>query len=285
MASNLDTFTKNGLTEEEQAAMDEFDAEQAKSEEEDKAVDMIDADPEEEEEEGEDKIEQDEIVSKDEIIEEPVFIPLATVDKLSIDAVTADLQKVASDLVALRKQLDEGEIEFSVYEEQKDILLEKRSDLKVTQAIAERDVRHNADVQSQLWAHDQKVFFEHTDNAVFNTNKILYGALDTAVKDLANDPVNTNRTGSWILNEAKRQVFELFKQHQKTEEKPENKPIVSKKDKVVPITLGNMPVSEANVTQDEFASIDKLLDKGDQYAYERALSKLTSEQQERYLQG
>jgi len=282
MASNLDTFTENGLTEEEQAMMDEFDAEQEESEKEDEVVDMIDADPEDEEEDQEDEeLPEAAIPPK----EESVFVPMATVDKVSIDAVTADLQKVASDLVAIRKQLDEGEIDFNAYEEQKDALLEKRSDLKVSQAIAERDLRHNAETQAQLWAHDQKVFFEQTENAVFNTNKILYGALDTAVKDLANDAANANRTGSWILNEAKRQVLELFKKEAKPEVKSENKHIVSKKDKVVPITLGNMPAAEANVTQDEFASIDKLLDKGDQHAYERALSKLTIEQQERYLQG
>jgi hypothetical protein len=54
----------------------------------------------------------------------------------------------------------------------------------------------------------------------------------------------------------------------------------------VPPSLGHIPAAApGSVDTEEFAHLDKIFASGDSAAHERALAKLTADQQDRYLRG
>jgi hypothetical protein len=194
---------------------------------------------------------------------------------------TEDIQ---TKLDALDQQLEEGDIDIIQYTKQRDPLIQQRTESELV-------AKFNQQSGEQLWQYEQRLFFnthpQYRDNAVLN------GALSKVFKGLDTQE-NAGRTGFELLNEAREQVesqlSSLF-----GGKKPESPATPAKKDDAKPIpvkdgksalekvelprTLATVPVAEQNDTgRDEFAHLDALsgLD------FEKALSRLTPDQRDRY---
>jgi len=158
----------------------------------------------------------------------------------------------------LRRQLNEGDIDLEKYEELKDKVAEEATELRLQQRDHENELKRKTTEGAQRWQWEQDQFFGRDANKIYNTNKILGSALNTAVIDLANDPANGNRDGAWFLEEADRQVRALMGGNipaGKPEGKPNRKPDLTG----IPKTLSNVPAAENTETGgEEFIYLDKL---------------------------
>lgn len=183
------------------------------------------------------------------------FVPAYRVDPVE------DFDKQISDLATekkgLREKLNEGELTLDEYEEQKDAIVAKEQALREQNLKATIAAEQNQQNAQSRWQWEQEQFFNQEANKMYATNKLLMSAMDTAVKELANDPKNVNQSAAWFLREADKQVRAAFGQP-KVETKLETKP--RKPDlSAVPKTLAELPSAELPETSgDEFAGLEKL---------------------------
>lgn len=158
----------------------------------------------------------------------------------------------------LRKQLNDGDIDLEQYEALKDKVTDEATDLRLQQRDYENDVKRKTSEGTQRWEWEIDQFFSRDANKIYGDNKLLNAALDTAVKELANDPVNANQIGSWFLEEADRQVRALMGGNPAPATRRDDKgrkPDLSG----IPKTLSNIPAAESTDTGgEEFAYLDKL---------------------------
>lgn len=131
------------------------------------------------------------------------------------------------------------------------------------------------------------------DGINYATDAKMNSAFDRWVKALAQDPENAQRDGSWFLKEAHEMVktqYRIGDTKPAKSDKPGKEADKQAKPKGrapdtsnLPKTLGRMPAAADNEGSDEgeFAHIDKLtgIDR------ERALAKMTPEQEDRYLRS
>lgn len=196
------------------------------------------------------------------------------------------------ELNALAKKFGDGDISFEELQVEQTRVHDARADLRAQMRESEMVQRINQTTESSVWKREQDDFFE--DHAEYRKNPILMGALNTAVVSLANAPENANRTGTWILNKAHKEVAKVMaapsKQEtvektdvKKTEIQDGGKQPTRKPDlKSVPRTLAGAPAADQDVPgKGEFDDLDSLtgLD------YENALARLTPEQQSKYLRS
>lgn len=182
----------------------------------------------------------------------------------------------------LRAKLNEGEIDLDSYEEQKDALITQEFVLREMNTKASISSEQKAQTAHLRWEWEQEQFFESESNKMYLENRMLMAAMNTAVKDLADDPAHDNKNAAWFLKEADRQVRASFGVNGTATSAAPNQPVVSRKPdlSIVPKTLGGLPAAELSETgSDEFANLDNL----DGMALESALSKMNPEQQSRYL--
>lgn len=193
--------------------------------------------------------------------------PEGLADKLAaIDASTAEL-------VA---KFQDGEIDMAGFMAEKSKLDAEKIQLTVSAEQAKFAERQNTDSRAQRWAWEQERFFANKANAETYKDGIVLAALDAQVKQLAGDPANSKRPAGWFLEEADRLVRERFGGAQKSPAAKSRQPDLS----AVPKTLAQLPAADIAETGDgEFAYLDKL----DGMALEKALSKMTPEQEARYL--
>ncbi len=181
-------------------------------------------------------------------------------------------------LQSLDEKFEAGEIALREYNAQRD-------ELRAAQLKAEIAAESAAQEAEQRWKWEIDRFMDDHDQ--YKKDPILHAALDAAVKNLAADEANTDKTGRWFLREAHKEVSKRFggeeqgdKPAEKTAEKqsqPRGKPDL----KAVPRTLGQVPAAESNDTGGEFASLDRL----DGADFEKAFARMTPDQQERYLKA
>jgi hypothetical protein len=216
--------------------------------------------------------------------------------ELAVNLVENFDQKIADikdKKAALRKQLDEGEIEMSAYEAQVDELTEEATALRIQQSTAENNAKQNEHLAIERWKWEQEQFFGQEANKIYD-DKYLGAALNEAVKDLANDPKNASRSGPWFLAEADKMIRSRFniqatpvddggenkggKDGKGGKENKGRKPDLTN----IPKTLGGLPAAESIETGGgEFAYLDKL----EGMELEAELAKMPKEKADRYLRA
>lgn len=224
---------------------------------------------------------EDDDIPDDEDSGPEVFIP-PPVENFDQKMADFDAQKKE-----LRTQFQDGDIDLDKYEEQKDTIAAQEQSIREQQfkhQIATEQKEFNA---NNDWIRTQKEFLADGDNAVYQ-NKLVLSALDTAVKDLAFDPANAERTAGWFIKMADRQVRAAFglaaaKPAAVKADAPAAKPgLPSRKPNLsnIPPNLGALPAADINETgSEEFSYLESL----EGMKLEVALRKLTPEQEARYL--
>lgn len=186
----------------------------------------------------------------------------------------------------LDKQLEEGDIDIIQYTKERDPLIQQRTEARMA-------AKFNEQSREQLWKYEQNLFF--SSNPEYRDDPVLNGALQRIFKTLDTQE-NAGKTGLELLTEAHKQVEASLAARyggvkspvaeQQRQETQQQRPQLPKQDKPardrvnLPRTLSDVPVAEANDTgQSEFAHLDNLSG----IEFEKALSRLTPDQQDRYL--
>ena len=181
-------------------------------------------------------------------------------------------------LAGLDTQFENGEVTLKEYNSQREALLKQ-------QLKAEISAEQKKQADDQKWQWEIERFME--DNATYRQDPILYAALDAAIKALANQAEHASKAGRWFLAEAHRQVQSRFAAPATAPSAPAKtvtKPGSRAAD--VPRTLSTLPAAADNgAGNDEFSSIENLLNTGKVMEAERLLARLTPEQQARYLEA
>jgi hypothetical protein len=276
------------LSDEERAALeDDEDQEEEIEEEEDSDDDEVeeesttdDDSPDDEADDGEQEEGGDDSDEQDAPEFEPRYKPESVADYDDKMAALDDQKK------DLRKRFNYGDIDIEEYESERD-QIEKSArelhDAKLKSDIATEQAQQSS---QQKWEWTQEQFFSKKENQIYKDSEILGSAFNTAVKALGSDEANKDRSMSWFLEEANRQVRALMGQQPTQtgdQDKSKSKPGKKAKTAEIPPNLGDMPAADqADVgKEDEFAHLDKLSGT----ALERELAKLGPEAERRYLQG
>jgi len=248
--------------------------------------DQDDEEPEEDEDKDEDN-DKDETEDTGDDAVKPAshFVPTMDADPERLATIEAGIEELSAKAAELRTQLDDGGIDLTDYHKEIDEINSSKMEMIAERSDIRAAERFNELTPKQLWQHDQDVFFEDPKNSVFIENKMLMGALDAAVKDIGGQEGNANRTGAWVLNEARKQVLDTFNlasvKENSADSKENGEDKAPKKARRGPRTLADLPEAEgaSDLAGDEFAELDKL----DGYELEMALSRMSEEQKQRYL--
>lgn len=206
----------------------------------------------------------------------PLFkaeIPDGMADKLAI---------LGERSTELMQKFKDGVIELPEFMEQKEAIDQERLQLRLAEEQSRWAQQQNDSSQAQRWQWEQERFFGQEKAKVYD-DPILFAALNASVIKLRQDPGNEKRLG-WLLEEADRQVRERFRMASEPEQNLPAKTKPRQPDLTkVPKTLATLPAAEIpDSGTEEFSHLDKLAET-DPMAYERALAKLTPEQETRYL--
>lgn len=210
---------------------------------------------------------------------EPVHTPLLTGD------VPEDFDEQVTAIGTAKDDLDtkfeDGDLTTKEYRAEMD-KLNKQERLLEMQEFKARTANEIAENQQRAaWAGTVNSFLE--DNPVYATSKLRYKALDDTVKQVANDEANAGLTGAEILAKAHEIVESDLGSVQAPAGDPE-KPAGRKTGKpAAPPNLGKLPAAEATeVGNSRWKALDRLAD-SDPIAYEKALAKLSEDDQDAYL--
>ncbi|GAB2712650.1 hypothetical protein [Comamonas sediminis] len=204
-----------------------------------------------------------------------------------LDTQLADNRKA---MHALRRSLNDGDIDADEYEAKLDELEDKRDslrDLKNRASIAE-EMRQQS--QADAWLDAINTFVAHAAKSPelgiidYTKDTAKQAEFDTFLRAIAAQPGNENRASRWLLEEAHKRMVVLHS-IPTTAAKPgavNRKPDTSK----VVNTLADVPggAGDADPISNEFAELDKL----EGLDYERALSELKTrspEKHARYLRS
>lgn len=198
------------------------------------------------------------------------FVPTYQVD-------SDQLEGIQTKLAEIDQRLEDGDIDIVEYTRQRDPLIRQQTEIELAH-------KFNAQQAEQLWKHEQGLFF--AQNQEYRTDPVLNGALRSVFKQLDTEE-NSGKSGYEILLEAKQLVEARIGAASTKKEDPKPDPTPrprtpAREAAQLPKTLADtIPAEENPAGQDEFAHLDKL----EGLDYERALSKLTPDQERRYLGG
>lgn len=269
-ANDVDEESKD----EEKAAKTEEEHADTKNEQEEKTTDQAAVDAEvklAEESKKEDAVE----------IPAPPFVNLEVVEQ-------AEINKLNEEVEGLRKQFDDGEIEY-------DVLAQRQRE--VDKVILKNEMAQEINAQSiqGTWQWQQEMFFANNPN--FIENLVVNLAFTGVVNQLIHSGDANGLTDVQLLNKAKEIVEEGI--GGKKEQISENDEVSeSKKDEEVkakagaiktakagltdkekiPTTLKDIPAAEAQGNDDKWAYLDKL----DGAVYQAAIDKLSVAEMEQY---
>jgi len=214
--------------------------------------------------------------------QQSAFLPTFEVNMERHKEIVEEMEQIQSRREELRAKREEGELDDTEYDKQFEQLLDRRAELVAEKTRIEEQAQANEQWAEQLWRHDQQLFFEREENRRFVDNAVLRGALDAAVREIASQEENANKSGLWILDEARRQVLAAMGVNEAPRDEKKAKPAEKKeppRPKTGPKTLADMPADEGNEAgDDEFAELDRL----DGIELEMAITRLSPEQQLRY---
>lgn len=183
----------------------------------------------------------------------------------------------------LSNKFDEGEITQREFRQQVRELDKQRADLENQQ----REFERSQAIAEQKWHWEVDRFMEDAKDKMgidYRGNAMLNAALDTAVKQLANDEANNDKPGVWFLNEAHKKVSELLG---KSATPPPKDPLKDAVDgrkpdlSKVPKVLADVPAAQND--QPGASKFDKL-DKLTGMDLERALAALPESEVRAYLE-
>lgn len=212
-----------------------------------------------------------------------------------------DLEAINQSLAQLREAREELETAYEAgdsdltYAEHRAKLREIETavlDLNAERAEALAVARMQQAFQQEWWAREIKSFKREArkaDGVDYDQDKTLETAWDKAVKFLGADPDNAGQDAAWFLKEAHEMVKARYKLGKAPEVPPAQKRL-SRVDEAlaarrqrageVPKSLARLPEAAADPEgQTEFSHLDSLSG----MALERALARLSPDQQERYL--
>lgn len=200
-----------------------------------------------------------------------------------------DLETKLTDIDTRRKEaaakFKEGEIDFDAYTAENDALMAERAtlDRHVTKAeIAEEITTQNAvaDWNAAIGRQIAKALKE--DGIDYNKDAAKGKDLDNAVKLLASDPANGDKSYDWYLAEghamvkAKHRIPDRVAGDAPGKPAPRTPPAAAS----IPKTLAQVPGGQGpGDVADEFAELDRLSG----IEYEVALAKLTPAMREKYV--
>lgn len=195
-----------------------------------------------------------------------------------------DYDKKIEDLTTA---FEKGDIQLSQFNKERDVLVRAQTKAEIADESKRQNAEQRWDWEIDRFMDDAKESKE-LGNVDYRANKILQASLDAAVKELASKEENANKSGRWYLTEAHKEVMKNFGR-QPAEKLDEDKAAEAAKAagrrqdlKLVPKTLSGLPAASAAETgsDSEFTHLEKL----DGLVLERAIAKMTPEQQERYAQ-
>jgi hypothetical protein len=196
-----------------------------------------------------------------------------------------DLTAIRDEVSNLKKQFDEGEVEYDIY-------MEKRLELKEMETAAKLRAEFNQEMVQKNWEWEQNRFLD--ENPVIREDKRLFRAFAGEVNEILESADAANMSGRQILSKAKGSIDDLISivQGKGTETQPKEKsPKDTEKEDLtrdakkkqadrsnIPKTLSNVPPAALNDDGGEFAHLDKL--SGDKL--EDALERMSNAELKRY---
>jgi hypothetical protein len=179
----------------------------------------------------------------------------------------------------LAKSYEDGDFDLPEYQTKLRDLSEAEWGLREAQLKATLAEEQRGQALAQRWQWEQEHFFAQGANRAYREDPMIGQAFSTAVQVLAADAGNDNKPMSWFLEEADRMTRQRFVV---SAEQPSKAPRSTRTRPAVPPTLGHLPAAQAPETGgDEFGYLDKLSG----MALERALSKLSQADEQRWLMG
>jgi hypothetical protein len=210
----------------------------------------------------------------------------------------ANMKAVEKELAELDKKLDDGEIETKDYHRELRKLSDRRQDIRDMQSEIGLVSRTNESARVAAWRSAQDQFYDK--NPDFKSS-ILQGALDASLRNLYAQPKYAGADYLWLLNRAAADVNAAIGRNAPAappagEPPAGGKPAPKATDaaarqaanaqraaadrKSVPTTLGGLPQAGVDAPGgDEFSHLDGLAG----MELENALSRMTPEQQSKYL--
>lgn len=207
--------------------------------------------------------------------------------------VPADAAEIKGKLVAAQdeneRKFRDGEIDFEAFKAQDRKLAGALTDLRERefQARIYADQQHQTAQQEWLWQVKQFMRQAKKEGIDYESDAKLHKDLDMMVRALAADPDNVERDHEFFLGEAHKRVMALRGIAPKAQTPAADARAQANRERkpptdALPKTVGDLPGGGGeDGGGGEFARLDKLT--GD--AFERAYSKLSPDQQRRYLEG
>lgn len=189
------------------------------------------------------------------------------------------LGEVDSAIDGLGEKIENGTIDFAEYNKELAKLNRERQDIVVDL----RDERNAASRREEDWSKSVENFMnEDAGHKVILNNPIVQNAFQTALQQVSESKDAAGKSNNWRLGKAKELLSEsgiilgTAKQEKPANKKPESR----KPDVQIPKTIGDVNTAESN-DNSEFSGLDGL----DGMEFEVALAKLTTAQQDRYLES
>lgn len=198
-----------------------------------------------------------------------------------VEEANARLTAIQAEKDALLDQFDNGDLTARDYQKQADALAkeERKLEFQINEAELAGKLE-NQRLQNE-WVSTCDKFMD--DNPVYKENARLWKALDTEVRELANDPKTANWSGQKFLDEAHKNLTAAFNLPQaKSAGKDTSKKQADAKRELPP-NLSKVPSAEIEDTSGgRFAVLDRLANT-DPIAYEEALNKMPQAERDAYL--
>lgn len=149
---------------------------------------------------------------------------------------------------------------------------------RIEKGAGDAHAKYEAEFQVQATA-----FLGKPENAIFNEDQNAHTALQNVINQMAQSGMSEGLTPAQVLEQARAHVaLRIALPVPTASEKKQFKPTTERKTPDVPPNLSQMPAVIANASDGgEFAHLDKLTG----VAYDAAYARLTTAQQERYMNG
>ena len=281
-----DKYDGLGLSEEEIAAMEEELGEDTGNEAKDEEADDT---PEKQEPEADEAVkadaddavtEESEEESEPEAAEADEPAPVAEPQPVA-DPAPSVLDKLNADLVALKKQFDDGEVSIDEYIDAKSAL-----DRQIVKAELKAELAQES--ANKSWEQSQKEFLGQ--NAYLRDNEVLFDAFAMQVNKLLADPKSASMSDADLLKAAQAKVDAAIGR------KPDSEPPVKTDESAIrkakkeaadvskaPKTLQGIPAAAPadDVDGNPFAYLDRL--NGEEF--EAAIAKLSESDRNRWARS
>lgn len=210
-----------------------------------------------------------------------------------------DLGKIDGDIEALKSERDrlealyeasDSDLSYGEHRAKVREIEDAIADLKAERAEIKAVQRVSDHYQQEWWNREIRNFKRAAakEGVDYDGDKKLEAEWDKAVRFLGNDPENADKSADWFLKEAHEMVKARFKLGQAPAAQPAkprsrvDEALAARRAKAGrgPVSLAQLPEAGSEAEgESEFSHLDRLSG----MALERALAKMTPDQQDRYL--